>query len=159
MTNAANGASERLRTALVDARTTDFLTKAVPPTMARHLTPARLASLVLGAASRTPKLLECTPSSIVKCVAYFATMGLEPGDGPLAEGYLVPFRNRRQGISEAQPIVGYRGLMALGRRAGVESIAAHIVYENDEFALDLLHPDNSKHTPALRGERGKPIGA
>jgi recombination protein RecT len=83
-------------------------------------------------------------------------LGVEP-NGPLGEGYLVPYKNK--GRYEAQLIIGYRGLINLARRSGmVSEIYAHCVYENDTFEIELGTDPHIKHRPAL-SDRGDMIGA
>ena len=121
------------------------------------LKPERLIRAVLGAASRTPELLECTPASIMQCVMISAQLGLEPNT-PLGHFYLVPFKNRKTGKKEATPIIGYRGLVDLARRGGqVATIEAHIVHENDPHEVKFGRELKLWHTPCLKGDAGKPL--
>ena len=55
----------------------------------RHMSSQRLIHIVAAAASRTPKLLACTPFSVLQCVADASQLGLDPV-GPLGHAYLVP---------------------------------------------------------------------
>ena len=121
------------------------------------LKPERLIRAVLGAARRTPELLECTPASIMQCVMISAQLGLEPNT-PLGHFYLVPFKNRKTGKKEATPIIGYRGLVDLARRGGqVATIEAHIVHENDPHEVKFGRELKLWHTPCLKGDAGKPL--
>ena len=121
------------------------------------LKPERLVRAVLGAASRTPQLLECTPQSLMQCVMIAAQLGLEPNT-PLGHFYLVPFRNKKTGKTEATPIIGYRGLVDLARRGGqVSTIEAHIVHERDAHEVKFGRELKLWHTPYLGGDAGKPI--
>ena len=100
---------------------------------AKHLTPERLVKVVLGAASRTPLILDCTPISVVKAVLQAAELGLEPGSS-LGEFWLVPFKNGKTGQREVQGIPGYRGLISLARRTGeIANLYAEAVYEGDKI--------------------------
>lgn len=114
----------------------------------KHLTPDKLVRIALLATSRTPKLLECSPSSILLAVMQAASLGLEVG-GVLGHGYLVPYGN------EAQFIPGYRGLIDLARRGGhVLTIEARVVRDDDEaFHYDLgLEPKLIHRPGAGNGE-------
>lgn len=103
---------------------------------AKHLTRDRLARIAINCVSKTPRLLECTPISILASVMAGASMGLEPG-GPLGEGYLVPRFNGKKKVMECNFLPGYRGLIALARRSGfVLSIEADVVYEEDEWTYN-----------------------
>lgn len=93
----------------------------------KHLSADRLVRVAIVACSRTPKLLLCTPVSVLNSVMQAAQLGLEPG-GPLGDAYLVPYKET------CQLIVGYRGLISLARRSGqIESLEAHVVHAKDRF--------------------------
>ncbi len=101
----------------------------------------RLIRIGLGAVSRNPLLLECTPASIVKCLLLSAEIGLEP-DTPLNHAYLVPFYNSKIGAREAQFIPGYQGLVDLAMRSGqIQSIETRLVYKGELFEVEYgMHP-------------------
>lgn len=123
---------------------------------AKHLTPERLIKVVLGAASRTPAILECSPLSIVKAVLQAAELGLEPGSS-LGEFWLVPFYNSKTGQKEAQGIPGYRGLIALARRSGeIANISASAVYAGDHFEVELGLEPKLIHRPNYDQDRENP---
>jgi len=124
---------------------------------AKHLDADRLIRVMLTGIQKTPTLLECTPGSLVMCALESAQLGLEP-DGVLGHAYLVPFR--KDGVRQAQFMIGYRGMIDLFRRSGFGSnIYAEAVYENDKFEVvrglhpDLIHvPDyDSPERGAFRG--------
>lgn len=146
-----------LRGALLHPQNVKTFSELIPQTLARHLTPERVSKIVLGAASRNQKLLECTTASIVKSVCELLAMGLEPGS-PLGEGYLVPFWNSKIGANEATAIPGYRGYIVLARRSGqIRNVCANIVYERDAFEIDLASSERPSHKPCFKGDRGDPI--
>lgn len=123
------------------------LAKVIPETMRKHLTPDRIAKIVISAALRSPDLLNCCPASILKSAMTATSLGLEC-DGLLGGAYLVPFNNRSTGKKEAQFIVGYRGLIDLARRSGnIKSIEAHVVREGDHFLCRLGTESRLEHTP------------
>jgi recombination protein RecT len=132
----------------------DLLTRALPSmkhVLPRHLTPERLVKVALAATGRTPKLLECTPASVLECVMQAAQLGLEPG-GPLGHAYLVPYGNT------CTLIVGYRGLIDLARRSGeIESIEARVVFERDEFRVAYGLNPVLEHVPNLMSDPGQMI--
>jgi len=130
------------------------LARAVP----KHLSVDRLLRVAMTSIQQTPKLLDCTPKSLLSCVMTCASLGLEP-DMFLGQAYLVPFFNSKKGYLEAQLIPGYRGYIALARRSGeVQSVSAQVVYTNDEFVLKYGINEELSHVPA-EGDRGKPKGA
>jgi recombination protein RecT len=92
----------------------------------KHLSPERFARVAITALTRVPKLAECTPASMMKCLLDLSAMGLEP-DGRRA--HLIPYGK------EATLVIDYKGLIELIRRSGdVTSIRAETVCENDSFA-------------------------
>lgn len=100
----------------------DQFAKALP----KHLSAERFARVAITALTRTPKLQECTPASLMKCLLDLSAMGLEP-DGRRA--HLIPYG------TEATLIIDYKGLVELIRRSGdVVSIRSETVCERDEFS-------------------------
>lgn len=128
----------------------DLLEKAKPKlaeVTPKHLSADRLVRIAVASCSKTPQLLQCSPTSVLNSVMQAAQLGLEPG-GPLGDAYLVPYKN------ECTLIVGYRGLVSLARRSGqIISIEAHVVHERDHFVckygLDavLVHEPNWSADP------------
>lgn len=98
----------------------------------------RFLSGVVADVQRTPKLLECTPTSVINSYMTMAQLGLMPS-GVSGEAYVLPYANRKkvgnqwQSVMEAQFQLGYQGLVTLFYRAGARRIVAEIVYENDSF--------------------------
>jgi len=130
------------------------LAMAVP----KHLPVDRLLRVAMTSIQQTPKLLDCTPVSLLRCVMTCAQLGLEP-DQFLGQAYLVPFWNSKKNCMEAQLIPGYRGYISLARRSGeVQSVSAQVVYERDEFILKYGIHEDLTHIPIER-DRGKAKGA
>lgn len=128
------------------------IAKALPQVM----TPERFTRISLSAVSNTPKLGNCTPQSFLGAMMNAAQLGLEPNT-PLGQAYLIPFENRKKGITECQFQIGYKGIIDLAYRSGeVKMIDAQTVYENDEFEYELGIDPVLKHKPA-RTNRGNPI--
>lgn len=69
---------------------------------------------------------KCTPKSIMRAAINAALMGVEIGT-PAAQAHIVPRGN------QANLMIGVNGWIHIAHNAGVESIFAHIVCENDEF--------------------------
>ena len=119
----------------------------------KHMTADRFTLIVLTECKRTPKLLECTESSLLGACMVAAQLGLEPG--PLGHCYLVPFKSH--GTYEVTLIIGYKGIVDLARRSGhIESIVAREVCEHDEFSFSYGLDEQLVHRPAL-SSRGKVI--
>lgn len=133
------------------------LAEVIPTTIKSSLTPQRIVKVVVLAANKNPVLAECTHLSLIRSVMEIGAVGLEPG-GPLGQAFLVPFRNNKTGKYEAQPIISYRGLIALARRSGhITSVEAHIVYAKDRFVLRLGTASGIEHEPFLGGPRGEAV--
>lgn len=108
----------------------------------KHMNPDRLARIALTEIRKVPALARCDQTSFLGAIMQCAQLGLEPG-GALGHAYLLPFENRKKGITEVQFIVGYRGMIDLARRSGqIMSIEARVVYQADKFHVALgLNPD------------------
>lgn len=122
----------------------------------KHVGADRMLKIALGALRTTPKLMQCSVESLMGAVVQCSQLGLEPNT-PLGHAYLIPFDNKRKGITEVQIVLGYKGLIDLARRSGqIVSIAAHEVCANDEFTYAYGLDEQLVHKPAL-GERGPVI--
>ncbi|WP_186187938.1 recombination protein RecT [Burkholderia gladioli] len=120
----------------------------------RHMTPERLARIVTTEIRKVPKLAECTPVSFFGAVIQCAQLGLEPGNA-LGHAYILPYDKRAKVggqwqtvATEAQLIIGYRGMIDLARRSGqIVSIDARAVYEGDKFECRLGLDSHIEHQP------------
>lgn len=118
------------------------------------ITPERFTRIVLSAISVNPKLGSCTPASFLGAMMTSAQLGLEVNT-PLGQAYVLPYNNK--GTQEAQFQLGYKGLIDLAYRSGeVESIQAHVVYENDDFTCEYGLEPKLVHKPA-DSNRGEPV--
>ena len=87
--------------------------------------------------------------AILQC----SQMGLSP-DPIMGEAHLVPFNNRKKGVTECQLIPGFQGLMKLARNTGlISTIYAEAVYEGDEFVQEKGLNQVLKHVPSEAPER------
>lgn len=126
------------------------LKKALPSV----LTPERFTRIALSALNNTPELQKCTPMSFISALLNAAQLGLEP-NSPLGQAYLIPYKNK--GILECQFQIGYKGLIDLAYRNGqMQTIQAHVVYENDEFEYEYGLNPILVHKPAFT-DRGDPM--
>jgi len=120
----------------------------------KHFTPERLARMAVIAVTRQPFLLQCSMESFAFALSSAGQLGLEC-DGMLGRAYLVPFKNNKLGIYEAQFMIGYRGMLDLMRRSGdVHSFNCYLVYEADKFEVIYGTNPSIMHVPTLDGERG-----
>ena len=117
----------------------------------------RMCRTVINAISTTPLLAKCTPGSLFLSTIRGFSLGLEP-NGPLGEGYLVPFWNKEIGGYEAQFMPGYRGLQSLARRSGeIADLYAKVVCREDEFRVEEGTARAIVHRPNYTGSRGEPV--
>jgi len=127
------------------------LRKAVPSGVS--LKEDRIIRMAMTCIQENPKLLECTPQSILSGVMQATQLGLVL-DGIMGEAHLVP----RKGVAKFQ--TGYRGLRKLACRSGeVATIVARAVRVGDEFHYEYgLAGDTLRHIPSSDG-KGELIGA
>lgn len=125
----------------------------------KSLDPERFTRTALNEFRLNPALQQCSVPSVLGFFMQSAALGLEPAT-VLGHCYAVPFNNKKTGAKECQFILGYRGMLAIARRSGeVNTVSAHIVYDNDEFELQYGVDENIKHKPNINGEKGQMIGA
>lgn len=123
----------------------------------KHLSAEKLLRAVLVQFTRTPKLAECLPLTVMSSVQACSQLGLMPG--PLGHAYFVPFRNK-DGNYECQLIVGYTGLMTIARRSGeITTIQADVVREGDTFdySYDLEQKSGVRFRHIPTGDETKEI--
>lgn len=122
----------------------DYFKKQVELCLPKHLTADRFMRVALTAVTRIPKLADCTPASVIKCMMACSELGIEP-DGRRA--HLIPYGQ------ECQLVIDYKGLVELAKRSGdVSSIYAMTVCENDHFTWDT---GVVKHNINWREDRGQ----
>ena len=143
-------------------KTLEDYMKQMAPAMAealpKHMDVDRLMRLAMTTIRTTPELRQADVASLLGAVMQAAQLGLEPG--LMGHCYLIPFKNKKKGITECQFIIGYKGMIDLARRSGhIQSIYAHAVYENDEFEYELGLEPKLIHKPSMEADRGKFIGA
>ena len=121
----------------------------------RTITPERLIAVMVSSLRTTPKLAECSPDSLISSLHYCAELGLMPG--PLGHVYLVPYWNGQRKVYEAQPIIGYRGLLELIRRgSSIRVVTAYAVWPQDTFDVNLGTRPEVVHKPAWTARQGDP---
>ena len=110
------------------------------------LTKEVMLRTALTAIAGNPVLLECDKGSLFKATLEAAQLGLT---FTLGRAYLVPYRNNKRGVMEAQLIPGYLGLLDIARRSGeIKSVAARAVYKGDDFSYSYsLEGDALDHIP------------
>lgn len=114
----------------------------------KHMSGDRLARIAMTSIARNPKILDCTPNSLIGAIIQCAQLGLEPDD-VRGTAYLVPFFNNKRGKLEIQLIPGYVGLMDLARRSRlVSTIEARPAYTKDVFEFEFGLSPRLKHIPS-----------
>ncbi len=109
--------------------------------MAKHLDPDRMIRLALTAATRNPKLLDCTQESIGLSLLTASQLGIEPNG---RDGHLVPYGK------DCQFLPDFKGLIKLAyRNPRVNSFIAVAVRSNDEFEFQYGTDSFIRHRPAL----------
>lgn len=117
----------------------------------QYLPAEKFVRTSLTAINSNPKLLQCSPQSLLAAVMNSAQLGLE-FNTPLGEAYLIPYGN------QVQFQMGYQGLLKLAHNTGqFRRITAKKVHENDDFDIDY-GTGEIKHKPVLIGESGDVIG-
>jgi recombination protein RecT len=115
----------------------------------KHMDADRLTRIALTACQKTPKLLQCTPVSLLGAVIQCAQLGLEPNDGT-GKAWILPYGDI------VQFIPGYKGLIQLARNSGdVKTVEAHAVYEKDEFDYSFGIEQILRHVPSREADRGQ----
>lgn len=133
----------------------DAFKSAISKVLPKHVTPERMARVAITALTRQPKLADCDQASFFRCLMDLSQWGLEP-DGRRA--HLIPFENRKRGVTECQLIIDYKGLVELALRSGsVSYIHADVVCENDVFDYD--RGELKSHKIDFKGARGKMYAA
>jgi recombination protein RecT len=137
----------------------DALSK-IYPTLAGSLPqgamdPQRMYTLSCMAIERVPALLDCTVISVVRGILNAAQLGLDP-TGLGGQAYLIPRKNKRTGMMEANFEIGYRGYINLMTRSGrVIKVVARLVRENDRFQLLCGSEERLVHAPCTDSDPGK----
>lgn len=152
----APAAPKKKLPAILDYLRGDDFQNRMKMVLPKALTPERLTRIVFAEVNRTPALTKCSPQTFYGAVLQCAQLGLEPGSA-LGHCYLLPFGNGKdkEGRSNCQLIIGYRGMIDLARRSGqIVSIGAYVVHEKDDFHYELgLHPD-IHHIPSAEADPG-----
>lgn len=77
----------------------------------------RFISSIVSAVATTPALQDCTPRTIVSAALLGEGLKLSPSP-QLGQFYLVPFNDRKNGVTNATFVLGYKGYIQLATRSG-----------------------------------------
>lgn len=116
-----------------------------------HLKPDRMLRLALTSFSTTPKLRECTAHSILASIVVASQIGLEPGIA--GQGYLVPYRDNKNGLMLCQFVPGWQGLVGLLNNSGRATAWTGAVFNGDEFDFQLGSHPRCHHIPGMNHGR------
>lgn len=141
---------------IADALQTAQFQRAVADAAPSHMTSQRLMATFRQAARNNPAFNECNLMSVLGTFMTCTFLGLEPNT-PLGQAYMIPFKRRRwdkasrQMVDDGydlQLIIGYQGYLDLAfRNPRVQSIAAHAVYEGDDFSFEYGSNEHLQHRP------------
>lgn len=110
------------------------LTTSFAAVLGRTMPVARMFRTICIACERNPKLLDADRQSLLNAAMSLAVLGLE-ADTMTGQGFLVPFKDRKNDTTVVQPIIGYLGYNTLGARAKL-TITGRVVREGDGFEYD-----------------------
>lgn len=120
--------------------------------MAEHF-----ARVSLTLVNQNPQLANSDGMTLIGALMNAAQLKLYVGSA-MGQAYIIPYRNHKRGIIEAQFQIGYQGYIDLFYRHQLASeLYAEVVYENDVFDMLLGTERYIKHRPA-EGDRGSVKG-
>lgn len=115
----------------------------------KHVSVDRFLRMALTCVQKTPKLLDCTPESMLAAMLEAARLGLEPGTKQAA---IVPMGK------DATFIAQWQGLVELMYRSGrVSSVTAEFVREADSWDYKIGDDGTFWHRPDLLSANRGPI--
>jgi len=120
-------------------------------TIPKHIDPKKAIRVLLTSVRKNPKLLDCTPESVMGCLMEASTLGLML-DGVTGEAYPIPYKN------QCQLIAGYKGLMKLAYQSDrVLSITSRTVHEKDKYEIVQGIDERITHIPSNDADPGEPV--
>ena len=127
--------------------------------ISKHLNSDRAFMFMSVSVRNNPKLLECTPMSIVSSLVAISLAGLDVASN---EAYVVPYKNYKTGKTYAIPITSYRGDIKNMYRFKVDNNTPLIKYiyvsevrEKDLFDVSGGSEVRIIHKPNYREDRGE----
>ena len=124
-----------------------------------HLGWDKFRAIVITALGSNPRLMECTPSSLMKAVNDSAELGLSVNPA-MREADIIPRWSAKAKVTLAVFQPRYGGLMKLARQSGqITKIWAHAVRDGDFFEYEYGLNKGLEHTPAENGKQGRLVAA
>jgi recombination protein RecT len=114
-----------------------------------NINPAALKVAIYSEFNKNPKLKDCSVISVLQSISKSVELGLQVGN-ILGHCYIIPFNNR--GGLEASFMLGYKGMIALAARSGVQ-IETKIVYDVDHFIVVCGTERKIEHIPKMCSEK------
>ncbi len=137
----ANGKAEQIKEAL------ERMKPQLQAALVKKVSPEYVISTALTAIRQNPQLMECTTVSLIGAILQSTQLGLRL-DGPLGHAYMIPYRNSKKNVMEAQFMPGYRGYIDLARRSGeIINIMAQVVHQGDIFEYEYGVNERLVHRP------------
>lgn len=114
----------------------------------------KLKNSFISAVRNNPKVMECSPKSIIDTLRHSAQLGLETGAAE--EFYIVPRKVHGKFIATFQ--MGYLGRIKMGIQSGIlKDWKSEVVYQDDDFKVDLANNNVCHHIAG--DKRTDPKGA
>jgi len=93
---------------------------------------------IISLAGQDPKVMECEPRSLFNACLTAASMRL-PISKELGMAHIIPYKNNKLGVTEAQIQLGWRAYVQMAQRSGeYKTIAATAVYDGQLISSDPL---------------------
>lgn len=123
---------------------------AIKSVLPKHLTPERIMRIAYNAVQRTPKLRDCTHTSLINSIIEVSKRGLDIG----YTAHIIPYGK------EAVFICDYKGFIDLAHRSGqINAFRFKPVYAKDEFDYQEGTDPWIKHKPYRGDDRGSLVAA
>lgn len=131
----------------------------------KYLTADRMLRLSVNAIKKTPKLLECDPTTVLGAIMASTALQLEPNTVQ-QQAFLIPYKKSKKvgdqwvETYDCQFQIGARGFITLAYRSPlIRQVTAEAIHENDTFEHELGSQAFLKYSKHVRGERGALIGS
>ncbi len=92
----------------------------------------RFIASITSAVAATPALQACTPQTILSSALVGHSLNLSPSP-QLGQFYFLPFRDTKNGVTNAVPCIGYKGYIQLALRTGAYKKLNVIPIKKGEF--------------------------
>ena len=101
----------------------------------------KFVTAIVSAVNTNPALAECTNTSILSGALLGHSLNLSPSP-QLGQYYLVPFKNNKAGVTEAQFQLGYKGYIQLAIRSGqYKKLNVLAIKEGELRSIDPLNEE------------------